>query len=122
MNIAVILAGGTGTRTGIDIPKQYVEVNSRPMIYFCLETFFAHKCVHAVHIVADRPWEGYILHHISRLKNYHEVQKKFRGFSVPGVNRQMSIYHALADIMGYAKRDDRVFIHEIGRASCRERV
>lgn len=39
MNLAVILSGGTGSRTGLDIPKQYVEIHGRPMIDFCLETF-----------------------------------------------------------------------------------
>ena len=27
MNIALVLAGGTGVRLGADIPKQYIEVN-----------------------------------------------------------------------------------------------
>ena len=32
MNIAIILSGGTGTRMGLSIPKQYVEVNGIPVI------------------------------------------------------------------------------------------
>ena len=37
MNYAIVLAGGTGTRLGTDIPKQYVEVNGKPIIAYCLE-------------------------------------------------------------------------------------
>ena len=39
MNIALILAGGTGTRLGSDIPKQYIEVYGRAVISYCLELF-----------------------------------------------------------------------------------
>ena len=29
MNTALVLAGGTGTRLGSDIPKQYIKVNEK---------------------------------------------------------------------------------------------
>ena len=32
MNVAVILAGGKGTRVGLEIPKQYYEVNGKAVI------------------------------------------------------------------------------------------
>ena len=31
-NVAVILAGGTGTRIGLDIPKQLIKVAGKPII------------------------------------------------------------------------------------------
>lgn len=40
--IAIILAGGTGERFGADIPKQFVNLNGRPIIAYCLETFMKH--------------------------------------------------------------------------------
>ena len=35
MNIALILSGGTGTRMGVDVPKQYMEVAGRPIFTYC---------------------------------------------------------------------------------------
>ena len=32
MNVALLLSGGTGTRLGADIPKQYIEVNGMPVL------------------------------------------------------------------------------------------
>ena len=32
-NVAVILAGGTGTRIGLDIPKQLIKIAGKPMIF-----------------------------------------------------------------------------------------
>lgn len=115
MNIALILAGGTGGRANSLIPKQYVEVNGRPMIGFCMETFFIHRKIDAVQIVADRAWRAYLLRHIRQTGERSGDARKFRGFSEPGVNRQMSIYHALTDIRKYAEKDDTVVIHDAAR-------
>lgn len=115
MNIAIILSGGTGSRSGAGCPKQYVEVNGTPMICFCMKTLFHHRRIDAVQVVADGIWREYISQHISRIGRRPGILKKFRGFSEPGANRQMSIYHALTDVMTYAGEDDTVLIHDAAR-------
>lgn len=116
MNIAVILAGGTGTRLGGDIPKQYIEVEGKPVIGYCLDIFFAHPSVDAVQVVADDLWRKYILEYIDTSNEIpKEVRFKWKGFSAPGLNRQLSIYHALEDCMNYASPDDYVMIHDAAR-------
>ena len=111
MNVAIILAGGTGTRAGLEVPKQYYEVNGKPVISSCLHTFLVHEEIDAVQIVADRMWHGYIMQHLFALP----CNEKFRGFSAPGENRQLSVYHALADIRRYALDNDFVIIHDAAR-------
>lgn len=111
MNVAVILAGGTGTRMGLEIPKQYYEVNGKAVISYCLHTFLIHKEIDAVQIVADEMWHGYIMQQLSGLP-YNE---KFREFSASGENRQLSIYNALVDIREYASENDTVVIHDAAR-------
>lgn len=56
-----------------------------------------------------------MLYHIQLIEKQFKILGKFRGFSNPGANRQMSIYHALTDIRNYAKEDDKVFIHDAAR-------
>lgn len=111
MNVAVVLAGGMGIRAGLEIPKQYYEVNGKPVIAYCLHTFLMHEKIDAVQIVADRVWHGYIMQHLFVLP----CNEKFRGFSVPGENRQLSVYHALIDIRKYASDDDFVIVHDAAR-------
>ena len=36
MNIALVLAGGTGSRVGGDVPKQYVLAAGKPVISYCM--------------------------------------------------------------------------------------
>lgn len=109
--IALILSGGSGTRLGADIPKQYIEVDDRPVISYCMEQLFCHKKIDAVQIVAMPQW-----HEVIRecLKKY-DIYNKFKGFSIPGKNRQLSIYNGLTDIKGYAGDTDVVLVHDAAR-------
>ena len=43
MVTALLLSGGTGTRMGTETPKQYIKVNDRPIIAYCLDTILSHK-------------------------------------------------------------------------------
>jgi len=116
MNIVMILAGGRGARLGGDIPKQYIEVDDKPVIGYCMDTVFNHALVDAVQIVADISWRDYILEYLENTEKIPgEARSKWRGFSAPGSNRQMSIYHALEDILQYASPDDYVMVHDAAR-------
>ncbi len=111
MNVALILSGGTGTRLGSEIPKQYIEVEGKPVISYCIETLSGHKSVDAIQIVAQEPWRDSIREYLKAA----DTERKFRGFSAPGENRQLSIYHGLEDIRGYAGDEGYVLIHDAAR-------
>lgn len=111
MNIALILSGGTGQRLGADIPKQYIEVENRPIISYCMETLSLHDEIDALQIVADRAWQGRLCGWLREA----DRRGKFRGFSAPGENRQLSIWNGLCDIRNYAEDSDLVLIHDAAR-------
>lgn len=117
MNIALILAGGTGTRLGGDIPKQYLQVAGKPVIGYCLETFLAHQQIDKVQIVAEELWQEQILECMETCK-----KEKFQGFSKPGVNRQLSIWNGLRDIMQYSNEEDVVIVHDAARPLVSDRI
>lgn len=111
MNTAIILAGGTGTRLGGNIPKQYIQVKDRPVISYCLEQFFDNDAVEGIQIVADEAWHDLIRDSIEKMEFMH----KWKGFSKPGKNRQLSIFHGLEDVKRYAADDSYVMIHDAAR-------
>ena len=36
---AVIVAGGTGTRMNSSLPKQFLEINNKPVLFYTIDTF-----------------------------------------------------------------------------------
>lgn len=117
MNIAIVLSGGTGSRMGLDIPKQYLKVCDKPVIKYSMDTILGCEKIDAVHVVADASWQELIKDCVEA-----EYMDKFKGFSVPGENRQLSIYNALRDISEYADEKDRVIVHDAARPFLKEQT
>ena len=111
MKIALILSGVTVFRLGTDIPKQYLEVGGKPILSYCMETLLGHEEIEAVQIVAEPVWQAEIVSWMKAIPG----KEKFRGFSLPGENRQLSILHGLEDIREYAADTDYVLIHDAAR-------
>lgn len=52
-NIAIILAGGVGSRLGLDKPKQFLEVAGRTILEHSVEAFHQNAHIHEVLIVSN---------------------------------------------------------------------
>lgn len=111
MNIALLLSGGVGSRLEASLPKQYIEIGKRPIISYCIERLSEHDQIDALWIVADAMWHKQIE---EWLKAY-DVKNKFKGFSQPGKNRQLSILQGLEEIRRQAADSDYVMIHDAVR-------
>lgn len=118
MNIAIILAGGTGTRLGADIPKQYIEVLGKPIISYCLDKFERHRQIDNIVIVASEMWQDYIMTWVKK-----DCLTKFSCFAPAGSSRQHSIVNGLikAQSIG-ATQNDNVIIHDAARPNVSETI
>lgn len=116
MNAALVLSGGVGTRLKSDVPKQYMKAAGRMVVTYCIETFLRHPAVDAVQVVAEDEWRELMLAELDYLGISRE---KLAGFSHPGENRQMSVFHGLQDIQFQAGGDAVVIIHDAARPCIR---
>lgn len=119
MNIALILSGGMGTRLGADIPKQYIKVDNKMIISYCMQTIVEHPLIDGVWIVADKLWQDLLR------KEFLEngiAMEKFCGFSNPGNSRQESILNGLADIRKQVREEAYVLIHDAARPLLSDRL
>lgn len=111
MVTAVILSGGTGNRMGTTIPKQYIEIEGKPIIGYTLEAFEKHGMIDHIIVTAVENWHSFILEWIDTL----EI-KKFLGFADAGSSRQQSVFNGLRQMKEYgAGMNDIVIIHDAVR-------
>ena len=54
--IAIIIAGGVGSRTGQNIPKQFINIKDKPIIIYTLESFEKHPLVDEINVVCLDGW------------------------------------------------------------------
>lgn len=91
MNIAVIFAGGVGSRMHSKAkPKQFLEMHGKPIIVHTIEKFQDHPEIDAVVVACVESWLSY-LNELVQKYNLTKVKKTVPG----GSNGQMSIYNGL---------------------------
>ena len=66
-NVAIILAGGIGSRMGGSMPKQFLSLNDKPVIVHTLENFQRNSQINSIIIVCVKDW---ILHLKEILEEY----------------------------------------------------
>lgn len=57
MNVAIVLAGGTGARIGAGIPKQFIKIQGKPILAYTLERFEHNQNIDAIEIVCHPDWQ-----------------------------------------------------------------
>ncbi len=116
MNTAIILSGGIGSRISSDVPKQYIEIDGQMIITRCIRAILQCDDIDGIVIAAGAEWraliEGEAKDCIGAL-----FLDRFKGFSDPGKNRQLSIYNGLKFIetFGIASNSDIVIVHDAAR-------
>lgn len=90
-HVALIFAGGTGTRMNSKTkPKQFLELNGKPIIIHTIEHFEYHEQIEAIVVVCI---EGWIPYFRNLLERYNI--KKVKWVVPGGANGQESIYNGL---------------------------
>lgn len=104
---AVILAGGIGQRMDSSIPKQFLEIDNRPVIIHTLIRFQKSSEVDGIVIVCVDGWEER-LSELTRQYGITKVTNIIKG----GVNGMASTYNGLKCVKNFAKDGDIVVIHD----------
>ena len=105
--VALLTAGGTGSRMHQDIPKQFITVNERPVIVYTLEAFQNHPEIDAIAVVCIEGWDQVVWAY-ARQFNITKLQ-----YVVPGgQNGQGSIRNGVFELERHYSSDDFVLIHD----------
>lgn len=108
-NIAVILAGGVGSRMGGSEPKQFLSLGGRTVIEHSIETFANHPSIDEVAVVIHPDWRGR-MEEIAVRGRWEKLRKIVDG----GSERYMSSLNA---IMAYIDEPDdtNLLLHDAAR-------
>lgn len=92
-NVAILTAGGTGTRTHQDLPKQFLTVENKPIIIYTLEAFQEHPSIDEIYVSCLEGWNA-VLEAYAKQFNITKLKRIVTG----GATGQESIYNGLKAI------------------------
>lgn len=109
---AIVLAAGSGSRMGLDVKKQYLDLLGKPLIYYALSTFEKSKVDEVVLVVSPGD-EAYVKKEIVDAYGFSRVAAIVPG----GKERYHSVYEGLKACHG-----EYVLIHDGARAFVTEEI
>ena len=116
-NIALIIAGGIGSRMGQEIPKQFLTVYEKPVIIYTLEAFQNHKLIDSIAVVCIKGWET-VLDSYAKQFNISKLK-----YIIPGGDcGQASIRNGVYELEKHFAKDDIVLIHDAIRPLVSEQI
>lgn len=107
--LAVIPAAGTGSRMGATLPKQYLAVDDRPLLYYAIARLSAHPAIDRVCVILaadDRRFETY---------DWKPFAAKMEPLYVGGESRAATVLNGLERMAGQANVDDWILVHDAAR-------
>lgn len=107
MNIALIIAGGKGHRMQQEIPKQFLNVNDKPVIIYTLEAFQKHPNIDAIEVVCLDGWHD-ILWAYAKQFGISKLEWVISG----GDTAQESIRNGVFELREVCSPEDIVVIHD----------
>lgn len=110
MNIGVIIAGGSGQRMHQEIPKQFMNVNDKPVIVYTLEAFERHPDIDEIGVVCLDGWHEILWAYAKQYKI-----SKLKWIVSGGENGQGSIRNGVFEAEKRYGEDDILLIHDAVR-------
>ena len=120
MNIALIVAAGSGSRMGnADKPKQFLPIYGKPLMIHTIEAFEVHDEIDAIVVVTT---EAYIDQVKVWCKQYD--LGKIKAVVAGGDSRQISVHNGLQAVKAISKdpSNDIVLIHDAARPLISQRI
>ena len=117
MNTELILAGGVDARFKMDIPKQFVNVNNRPVIVYTLEIFQNHPDIDEIIVTCLDGWQEMV-----RVYGKQFNITKLKEIIPGGRDAQESTYHGLNALKDRMGQGDIVIVHDAIRPMVSEEI
>jgi 2-C-methyl-D-erythritol 4-phosphate cytidylyltransferase len=106
---ALVLAAGQGTRIGDAVPKQYIPIAGKPMMFHSIEALAAVVRIERLFVVLaplDRHWAEH---------DWSALPEKIEAAFCGGAHRAESVLNALKHLEARVAKDDWILVHDAAR-------
>lgn len=107
MNIGLLIAGGSGQRMNQEIPKQFININDKPVIVYTLEAFQKHPNIDEIGVICIDGWHE-ILKAYARQYGINKLKWVVSG----GENGQESIRNGVYEAEKRYNDNDILLVHD----------
>ncbi len=117
MNVAVILAGGTGNRIGLDRPKQLLKIAGKTVLEHTVDVFHRHPMIDEIAIVMHANYTS-LVEDMVLTNRWHKVKKVLNG----GKERYESSLTAIKAYSGQNEDEVKLIFHDAVRPLVSKRI
>ena len=107
MAVAIIIAGGSGSRMGQDIPKQFINVYDKPVLIYTLEGFQKHPMIDAIEVVCIDGWHDVLWAYAKQFGI-----TKLKWVVSGGKSGQESIRNGVYNLEGKVSDEEVIIVHD----------
>ena len=109
-NYVILLAGGVGKRMGAEIPKQFMEVDGKPIIVHTIEKFQRNPQIEKIVVVCVNDWIDHLKELIKRFN-----LTKVKWITEGGATGHDSIRNGVFFLKDKIEPDDFIIVHDAVR-------
>ncbi len=107
MNVLLLMMGGSGTRLGAAIPKQFLKVDGKPIFQYILEGYAALPEIGVMCIVSHADWLPYVKEVVDSVSPRCTVR-----ITAGGATRSESVRNGLHAVSDIADETATVLLHD----------
>lgn len=109
-NYVILLAGGVGKRMKSEVPKQFIEVNGKPIIAYTIDNFQHNEQIEKIVVVCVKEW----VEHLKEIIKKYELSKV--EWIIEGGNTgHDSIRNGVFFLKDKINEDDYIIVHDAVR-------
>lgn len=115
MNIALVIAGGVGARMKTTIPKQFIKVNNKEIIFYTLEEFQNNRNIDAIVVVCLKGWEDFLFRGAKEYGITKMISQPDNGIVLGGNTGMASLRNGMFFLKENYDHESIVLIHDAVR-------
>ena len=116
-NYVILLAGGVGKRMQSEVPKQFLEINNKPIIVYTIENFQRSDQVEKIIVVCVKEW----IEHVHELIHQYSLTK-VEWIIEGGATSHDSIRNGVFFLKDKINPEDFIIIHDAVRPILPQKV